>query len=85
MDGDVVWNMIDHFNYQSVAFSSNNSRPGELPIDCYHTLCVAQSGHVFQPYLKRNKREKKKKKTATKMIINEVRQLVLDECINVVS
>jgi hypothetical protein len=53
MDTDVVLNMIHHFNYQSVSLSSNNSRARELPIDCHHALRVAQSGDIFQSYLKK--------------------------------
>lgn len=53
MDADVVWNMIDNLNNQSVSFSNNNSRPGKLPIDCHHALCVAQSRDICQPYLEK--------------------------------
>lgn len=57
MDGDVVWNMIDHLNYDSVTLSSNNSRPRKLPINCHNGLCVAQSSNIFQLYLEKQKQK----------------------------
>lgn len=57
MDADVVWNMIDHLNYDSVTLSSNNSRPRELPINCHNGLCVAQSCNIFQLYLEKQKQK----------------------------
>ncbi|WVZ03879.1 hypothetical protein V8G54_024685 [Vigna mungo] len=50
--GDIVGNMIDHLNHNSVTFSCSNSRTRELPVHCNHALCVAQPRNISQPYIK---------------------------------
>jgi len=49
--GDIVGNMIDHLNHNSVTFSCSNSRTRELPVHCNHALYVAQPRNITQPYL----------------------------------
>ena len=51
MDGDVVWNIIDHLNQKPISLSSNDARARELTIDCHDALGVAQPGDIFQCYL----------------------------------
>lgn len=53
MQADIVWNMINNLNQQSVPFSNNNSRTRELPIHGDHAFCVAQPRNVCQPYLQK--------------------------------
>lgn len=53
VNGDVIRNMIDHLNNQPVAFSSDNTRPWELPVHCHQALPMAQSSHVRHFYLSR--------------------------------
>lgn len=45
---DIVLDMVSHLNKKSVALPSNNARPWELPIDCYHVLGVAKPCHILQ-------------------------------------
>lgn len=51
VDANVVLNMVNNFNYYSVSLSSNNRRPRELAIHCYHALRVAQACHILHPHL----------------------------------
>lgn len=47
MKGDIVLDMVSHFNQYGVTFPSNDPRPWKLPVDCYYALCLTQSCHIF--------------------------------------
>lgn len=48
MEGDIVLNMVDHLDNNTVAFSRNDLRPWKLAVDGKDTLGVAQSGHIVR-------------------------------------
>ena len=41
MNGDVVLNMVSHFDKKTVTLPSHNVWPRKLAIHCDHALCVA--------------------------------------------
>ena len=51
VNGDIVRNMVSHFDKKTVSLSGYNARSWKLPIHCHHALCVAQSCHILVPYL----------------------------------
>ena len=51
MDGDIVLNMVSHFDKKTVSLPSYNARSWKLAIHCHNALCVAQSCHILVPYL----------------------------------
>lgn len=59
MDTDIIWDVINHLDDDSIAFSSDNPWPRKFAIDSHNALSVAQSGNILQPYLKKLGREKK--------------------------
>jgi hypothetical protein len=48
MDGDVVLDMVNHFNEEAITLPSNNSRPWKLAVYSYNALGVAQPCHILQ-------------------------------------
>ena len=48
VDRDIVWNMINDFNEQTIALSSYNPRTRKFPIHCHNALGVAQPCHILQ-------------------------------------
>lgn len=52
MDRYVVRNMVNHFDKETIALPSNDTRARELAIDGHHALGVAQTGHILQLNLK---------------------------------
>ena len=51
MDSDIIWDMINNFDHQSVTFPSNNPRAWEFPIDGYYAFRFTQPCYIMQPYL----------------------------------
>lgn len=41
MNGDVILNMVNHFDKKTITLPSYNTRPRKLTIHCNHALCVA--------------------------------------------
>lgn len=41
MDGDIVLDMVNHFNHEPVTFPCDDPRSGELPVNCHNALCLA--------------------------------------------
>lgn len=62
MNRDVVLDMINHFNKDTVTFSSYNARSRKLPIYCHNALCMAKSGHILQLDLEKTEGKKKRKR-----------------------
>ena len=48
VDGNIVWDMINDFNEQTIPLSSYNPRTGEFSIHSNNALAVAQSCHILQ-------------------------------------
>lgn len=48
MNGDVVGDMINHFNKEIVALPCYNPRSRKLPVNCYNALCMAQPCDILQ-------------------------------------
>lgn len=53
MDTDIIRDVINHLDDDTIAFSGDNPWPWKLAIDSHNALSVAQSGHVLQPYLQK--------------------------------
>ena len=51
MQGDIVLDMVNHFDQDPVAFPCYDSRPRELPINAHNALCLAEPSNVLQLYL----------------------------------
>lgn len=51
MDGDVVLNMVNHFDKKTITLPSNYAGPRKQTIHCDHALCVAQSRNILVLYL----------------------------------
>lgn len=41
MDGDIVLDMVNHFNHEPVTFPCDDPRSGDLPVNCHNALCLA--------------------------------------------
>ena len=48
MDGDVVWDMVHHFNKKAITLPSYNARSRKLPIYRHNALRVAKPCHILQ-------------------------------------
>lgn len=48
MDGDIILDMVNHFNEKTVTLPCYNAWPRKLPIYCQNALCMAQSRHILQ-------------------------------------
>ena len=47
MEGDIVLDMVNHFNQEPVTFPCNDTRPWELPVNGHNALCLAESCHIL--------------------------------------
>lgn len=47
MEGDIVLDMINHFNQKPVAFPCYDTRPRELPVNGHNALSLAESCNVL--------------------------------------
>lgn len=47
MNRNVVGDMVNHFDKQSVTFPSNNTRSRKLAIHCHNALSMAQTCHIL--------------------------------------
>lgn len=47
MEGDIVLDMVNHFDQEAVAFPCDDPRPRELPVNSDSAFCLAESGHIL--------------------------------------
>lgn len=57
MDADVVGDMINNLDLDTVALSSDNPRAGKLAVDSQDGLGMAQSCHILQSYLQQQQNQ----------------------------
>lgn len=48
MDGNIVLDVVDHFDQKAITFSGYDARSWKLTIYCYNALCVTKSCHILQ-------------------------------------
>lgn len=54
MQANIVLNIVNHRNNNSITFSSYNFRPRKLAVDCHYALLVAQSREFVHLYLQKH-------------------------------
>lgn len=88
MNGNIVLNVVNHFNDDSVTFSCYDSRTRKLSIDSYNALCLTKSCNILQFDLQKGKWKKitlSKCKLISKLLnrmhfLSQIKKIMIMKC-----